>query len=76
VYLQVRTLYPVPTHEIDPFLTEVDVAYVVEHNYGGQLARLIRETMPAHHAKLRSILKFDGATFRAPQVVAGIREAM
>ena len=73
-YLQVRTVYPVPVHEIDPFLKEMDVAYVVEHNYTGQLARLIRETMPWHHAKLRSILKYDGYSFRAPQIVADVKE--
>lgn len=75
-YLQARTLFPVPAHEIDPFLAEVDVAYVVEHNYTGQFARLLRETMPWHHAKLRSILKYDGFSFRAPQIVAGIEEAV
>jgi 2-oxoglutarate/2-oxoacid ferredoxin oxidoreductase subunit alpha len=73
-YLQARTVYPVPVHEIDPFLKAVDVAYVVEHNYTGQFARLLRETMPWHHAKLRSILKYDGSTFRAPQILAGVRE--
>jgi 2-oxoglutarate ferredoxin oxidoreductase subunit alpha len=51
--LQPQTLYPVPVHEIDPFLKSVDVCYVIEHNYTGQLARLLRETMPWQHAKLR-----------------------
>ncbi len=73
-YLQARTVYPVPVHEIDPFLASVDVAYVIEHNYTGQFARLLRETMPWHHAKMRSILKYDGHTFRAPDVIAEIRE--
>jgi 2-oxoglutarate ferredoxin oxidoreductase subunit alpha len=72
-YLQVRTVFPVPVHEIDPFLKEVDVAYVVEHNYTGQLARLLRETMPWHHAKIRSILKYDGFTFRAPQIASEVK---
>lgn len=73
-YLQARTVYPVPVHEIDPFLKSVDVAYVIEHNYTGQFARLLRETLPWHHAKLRSILKYDGYTFRTPQIIAGIPE--
>jgi 2-oxoglutarate ferredoxin oxidoreductase subunit alpha len=72
-YLQVRTVFPVPVHEIDPFLKEVDVAYVVEHNFTGQLARLLRETMPWHHAKIRSILKYDGFTFRAPQIASEVK---
>jgi 2-oxoglutarate ferredoxin oxidoreductase subunit alpha len=73
--LQPATLYPVPVHEIDPFLTSVDVCYVIEHNYTGQFGRLLRETMPWHHAKLRALTKFDGSNFRAPQIVAGIRGA-
>ncbi len=72
-YLQARTLYPVPVHEIDPFLKGLDTAYVVEHNYTGQLLRLLRETMPWHHAKLRSILRYDGYSFRAPQIVSAVR---
>ncbi|HTT17169.1 MAG TPA: 2-oxoacid:acceptor oxidoreductase subunit alpha [Thermoplasmata archaeon] len=74
-YYQARTLYPVPAHELDPFLASVDVAYVVEHNYTGQFARLLRETVPWHHAKLRSITKYDGSTFRAPELIAEIPEA-
>jgi 2-oxoglutarate/2-oxoacid ferredoxin oxidoreductase subunit alpha len=73
-YLQARTLYPVPVHEIDPFLKGLETVYVVEHNYTGQLARLLRETMPWHHAKMRSILKYDGYTFRAPQILAAVSE--
>ncbi|HXQ79440.1 MAG TPA: 2-oxoacid:acceptor oxidoreductase subunit alpha, partial [Thermoplasmata archaeon] len=73
-YLQARTLYPVPVHEIDPFLKSVDVVYVVEHNYTGQFARLLRETMPWHHAKLRPVVKYDGFTFRAPEIVSAMKE--
>ncbi len=72
-YLQVRTLYPVPVHEIEPFLRSVDVAFVVEHNYTGQFARLLRETIPAQYTKLRSILRYDGYTFRAPQIVQAVQ---
>jgi 2-oxoglutarate/2-oxoacid ferredoxin oxidoreductase subunit alpha len=75
-YFQARTVFPVPAHELEPFLDSVDVAYVVEHNYTGQFAKLIREALPAHHAKLRSIRKYDGYSFRAPQIVAEVPEAM
>ncbi|HTZ61129.1 MAG TPA: 2-oxoacid:acceptor oxidoreductase subunit alpha [Thermoplasmata archaeon] len=74
-YLQARTVYPVPVHELDPFLQSVDVAYVIEHNYTGQFARLLREHLPWHHAKFRSILKYDGYTFRTPQIIGEIKEA-
>ncbi len=64
-----------PAHELDPFLNSVDVAYIVEHNYTGQFARLVREHLPWHHQKLRSILKYDGFSFRTPQIIAEVKEA-
>jgi len=75
-YLQARTLYPVPVHELDPFLKGIDVAYVVEQNYTGQLARLLRESLPWHYSKIRSILKYDGHSFRTPQIIAEVKEAV
>ncbi|MGA7922652.1 MAG: 2-oxoacid:acceptor oxidoreductase subunit alpha [Thermoplasmata archaeon] len=72
-FLQARTLFPVQTATLDPFLTKVDTAFIVEHNYTGQLAGLIRDALPQHHAKLRSILKFDGTSFRSPDIVRSIR---
>ena len=74
-YLQARTLFPVPVHELDPFLKDLDAVYVVEHNYTGQFARLLREHLPWHHEKIRSILKYDGSTFRAPEIVSAVKEA-
>ncbi len=75
-YLQARTLFPVQQETLGPFLDSVDYAFIVEHNYTGQLARLIREEMPQYHSKLRSILKYDGYSFRAPDIAAPIREAV
>jgi 2-oxoglutarate ferredoxin oxidoreductase subunit alpha len=74
-FFQARTLFPVQTHTLAPFLEGVEVAYVVEHNYNGQFAQLIREALPQHHAKLRSIVKYDGLSFRAPDLAARVREA-
>ena len=74
-FFQARTLFPVQTQTLEPFLGSVDVAYVVEHNYTGQFAQLIREALPAHHGKLRSILKYDGLPFRAPDLARRIEEA-
>jgi 2-oxoglutarate ferredoxin oxidoreductase subunit alpha len=72
-FYNARTLFPVPVETLDPFLTSVDLAYVVEHNYTGQFADLIRGALPQHHAKLRSIRKYDGDSFRSPEIVAPIR---
>ena len=74
-FYQARTVFPVPTDSLDAFLQGVDVAYVIEHNYTGQFARLIREHLPQHHARLRSITKCDGLSFRATELVARLQEA-
>ena len=73
-YYQARTLFPVPVDTLEPFLREVDVAYIIEHNFTGQFARLIREHLPQHYTKLRSITKCDGFSFRAPEIISQIRE--
>jgi 2-oxoglutarate/2-oxoacid ferredoxin oxidoreductase subunit alpha len=75
-YLQARTLFPVQQETLAPFFDSVDVAYVVEHNFTGQLARLVREELPQYHTKLRSILKYDGFSFRAPEIAGPIREGV
>ncbi|HEV2166943.1 MAG TPA: 2-oxoacid:acceptor oxidoreductase subunit alpha, partial [Thermoplasmata archaeon] len=73
-FYQARTLFPVPVATLGAFLESVDVAHVVEHNYTAQFARLVREQLPQHHAKLRSILKYDGMSFRAPEIARRVRE--
>lgn len=74
-FYQARTLFPVPTESLEGFLQGVDVACVIEHNFTGQFARLIREHLPQHHARLRSVTKSDGFSFRATELVARIQEA-
>ena len=74
-FYQARTLYPVPTETLEPFLREVDVAYVVEHNYTGQFSRLLRETMPKYADRLRPVLRYDGLSFRSTELAARFRGA-
>jgi 2-oxoglutarate/2-oxoacid ferredoxin oxidoreductase subunit alpha len=75
-FFQSRTLFPVQTHTIAPFLESVDVAYVVEHNYTGQYSMLIREALPDLHKKIHPLLKFDGLAFRAPEIVKVVEEGL
>ncbi len=74
-FYQARTLWPVPTETLKPFLQSVDTAYVVEHNYTGQFAQMIRGALPEFHAKLRSITKYDGLSFRSPEIARHVTEA-
>ncbi|HKS59439.1 MAG TPA: 2-oxoacid:acceptor oxidoreductase subunit alpha, partial [Thermoplasmata archaeon] len=72
-FYQARTIFPVPGDSLGHFLDAVEVAYVVEHNYSGQFAGLIRQALPEHAAKLRSVVKYDGLSFRAPEIVAAVQ---
>lgn len=71
-YFQARTLFPVPKRELTAFLEPLETAYVVEHNYAGQFAGLIREALPQYHARLRSLTKYDGLPFRSPEIVRAV----
>jgi 2-oxoglutarate ferredoxin oxidoreductase subunit alpha len=66
-FYQARTIWPVPVETLKPFLESVETTYVVEHNYQGQLAMLIREYLG--DAELKHILKYDGESFRAKEIV-------
>jgi 2-oxoglutarate/2-oxoacid ferredoxin oxidoreductase subunit alpha len=71
-FFQARTLFPVPKRELTAFLEPLETAYVVEHNYAGQFAGLIREALPQYHARLRSVVKYDGLPFRSPEIVRAV----
>ena len=63
------------THTLEPFLNGVDRAYIVEHNFNGQYTNLIREAMPELHAKLKPVLKFDGLSFLASDILRAVEGA-
>jgi 2-oxoglutarate ferredoxin oxidoreductase subunit alpha len=72
-FYQARTLWPVPAEEIRAFLSTVKRTFVVEHNYLGQFARLLREELPG--AEFESLRKFDGLGFKAPEIVGPVLES-
>ena len=66
-YLRLRAL-PF-TAEVDAFVKEKKVVYVVEQNRDGQMANLFRETYPEHATKFRSVLHYDGHAIDAKSIV-------
>ncbi len=71
-FFQARTLWPVPTAEVEEFLATVERAFVVEHNFTGQLALLLRQALP--RSSFSSIVQYDGNAFRAPALVKRVTE--
>ena len=73
-FYQARTLWPVPVETLAPFLSSVDVVFVVEHNYMGQFARLIRGYVTAPN--IESIVKYDGNPFVAEEIAGHVEQMM
>ena len=69
-YLRLRAL-PF-TAEVDAFVAEKQVVYVVEQNRDGQMANLFRETYPEHATKFKSVLHYDGHAIDAHCIVVQI----
>ncbi|BDU69004.1 pyruvate ferredoxin oxidoreductase [Geothrix oryzae] len=66
-YLRLRAL-PF-TAEIDAFVKEKKVVYIVEQNRDGQMANLFRETYPEYATKFKSVLHYDGHAIDAKCIV-------
>jgi 2-oxoglutarate ferredoxin oxidoreductase subunit alpha len=61
-FLQIRCLWPFPSHEVGPEIARARRVVVVEHNATGQLATLILAHVGGH-GNIRPIRKYDGLPF-------------
>jgi 2-oxoglutarate ferredoxin oxidoreductase subunit alpha len=69
--LQVRTLWPFPSREIEEFLSGTKQAFVVENNFSGQLHTLVRsQTSPAF--PLKKVLNYSSQPFAAAEIVRAV----
>ena len=67
-FLQLRTLWPFPTREVDQFVSKSREIFVVENNFTGQLNTLINsQVRPV--IKLKSIRKYSSDSF-VPQEIS------
>jgi 2-oxoglutarate/2-oxoacid ferredoxin oxidoreductase subunit alpha len=73
-YLRVRGFPFGP--EVETFLREHDLLFIVEQNRDAQLRSLITLETPVPKEKLRSVLAYGGFPLQASQVVAGIEAQM
>lgn len=66
-YLQVRTLWPFSTAEVEKFMSSCNTVFVVENNYSGQLSRLI-QGQGVECSRVHKINKYSGHTFRPVEI--------
>lgn len=77
--IQLRTLWPFPRDRVGHFVEDHEKVYVVEQNFTGQLAKLIRMETAAlgvktPESKLRGIRRYDGRPITAEDVIRGVAE--
>ncbi|MHB8567038.1 MAG: 2-oxoacid:acceptor oxidoreductase subunit alpha [Nitrososphaerales archaeon] len=69
---QIRTIFPILEDDMRVYLDSLDIAFVVENNYQGQLAALIRSSIPDKSEIVQSITKFDGSPFKPKEITNAI----
>jgi len=74
-YLQVRTIWPFPSREVEAFFSSCRKVFVVESNYSGQLHSLIRSQVK-HLPELKSIRNYSSLAFRPLEVLKEIEKAL
>ncbi len=67
-FLQLRTLWPFPAAEVRQFLGESQDIFVVEHNFSGQLATLIKSQI-SPCGELKNILNYSTLPFTPREIV-------
>lgn len=70
--VQVRLLWPFPTEEIRPLLDTADPLIIVEANFSGQFARLLRETTGRVSDYL--VVKYNGRPMSGQELQRAFKE--
>jgi len=71
--MQITSIMPLPADEISKFASGKKKVLVIENNFSGQLANIIKMHIPIHD-KISSILKYDGIAFSAKEIAAKLSE--
>jgi len=74
-FLQLRTLWPFPTKEVDQFMSIAREIFVVENNFTGQLSTLLKSQVRLI-VKTKNINKFSGDAFTPQEISIPIQRAI
>jgi 2-oxoglutarate ferredoxin oxidoreductase subunit alpha len=72
---QVRTVYPLLEDDLNEFIQAVERVFVIENNYQGQLAKMIKSVCK-NGDRLTSITKFDGTSFKPIEITSAITSSL
>ena len=70
-FQQIRTIFPLLVEDLIEFSDPLDKIFVVENNYQGQLAKMIRSAL-GRNERIESITKFDGTSFKPREITNAI----
>jgi len=68
---QIRTIWPVLEDDLNEFSDQLEHIFVVENNYEGQLASLLRTRLDRNE-RIQSITKFDGSSFKPKEITEAV----
>lgn len=74
-FLQMRTLWPFPTRDIDRFVAECREIFVVENNFTGQLSALLKSQVRPT-TKVKNINKYSSDSFIPQEISISILRSL
>lgn len=74
-YLQIRTIWPFPSREVEVFSAGCREIFVVENNYSGHLYDILRSRVGSL-PRTNGIRNYSSLAFRPKEIVAGVERAL
>jgi 2-oxoglutarate/2-oxoacid ferredoxin oxidoreductase subunit alpha len=72
---QIRTIFPILIEDLKQFSDPLERIFVVENNFQGQLANMIRSAL-GRNERIESITKFDGTSFKPREITQALVSAL
>jgi 2-oxoglutarate ferredoxin oxidoreductase subunit alpha len=69
----VRLIHPLPTEKLGKLIKKARQVIVVENNFTGQLANVIKQNF-AEHSKIQKLTKYDGRPFKPSEIISYCKE--
>jgi 2-oxoglutarate ferredoxin oxidoreductase subunit alpha len=73
--MAMKVMWPFPAKEVADFLNSCDKVFVVENNFSGQLANLVKAQVGGHD-RIFQVNKYDGTPFRPTEILDAMKEVL
>lgn len=72
-FLQLRTLWPFPDEEVAAFCDAYEHVFIIENNFTGQLARIVRAAV-GPRPSVHPVLKYNAQPFRPIEIIEAVEK--